>query len=93
MGPQWWFAVLSLQSLSPQVQRIDWNIFSASAQNCWLDYAQALISGLTVREAARHCNVSKNTFFRWRHRFLREAAAYHDARESGIVDVDETFFL
>lgn len=62
-------------------------------KDCWLDYAQALIAGLTVRAAARHCSVSKNTSFRWRHRFLRDAAAHHDVRESGIVEADETFFL
>jgi transposase-like protein len=39
---------------------------------CWLDYAQAPIAGLTVRAAAKHCSVSKNTAFRWRHRFLRD---------------------
>ncbi len=62
-------------------------------KDCWLDYAQALIAGLTVRAAARHCSVSKNTSFRWRHRFLHDVAAHHDARESGIVEADETFFL
>lgn len=62
-------------------------------KDCWLDYAQALIAGLTVRAAAKHCSVSKNTSFRWRHRFLRDAATHHDARESGIVEADETFFL
>lgn len=62
-------------------------------KDCWLEYAQALISGLTVRAAARHCSVSKNTSFRWRHRFLHDAAAHRDAREGGIVEADETFFL
>ena len=41
---------------------------------CWEDYAQALIEGLTVRQAARRCGVSKNTAFLWRHRFLRAMA-------------------
>jgi len=62
-------------------------------KDCWLDYAQALIAGSTVREAARYCCVSKNTSFRWRHRFLRDCADHSDARESGIVEADETFFL
>jgi transposase-like protein len=62
-------------------------------KDCWLDYAQALIAGLTVRAAAWHCSVSKNTSSRWRHRSLRDAAAHHDARESGIAEADETFFL
>ena len=30
---------------------------------CWEDYAQALIDGLTVRQAAARCGVCKNTAF------------------------------
>lgn len=59
----------------------------------WEDYAQALIEGLTVRQAARRCGVSKNTAFLWRHRFLCAMAAHQATREEGIVEVDETFFL
>jgi transposase-like protein len=59
----------------------------------WLSYADALIAGLTVRAAARQCDVSKNTAFRWRHRFLKAVAEHRDASEGGIVEVDETFFL
>lgn len=54
---------------------------------------QALIEGLTVRQAARRCGVSKNTAFLWRHRFLRAMATHQATREEGIVEVDETFFL
>ena len=39
-------------------------------RECWSEYAQALIDGATVREAARRCGVHKDTAFRWRHRFL-----------------------
>jgi len=39
------------------------------------------------------CSVGTNKAFRWRHRFLCDAAAHHDARQSGIVEADETFFL
>ncbi len=60
---------------------------------CWEDYAQAIIEGLTVRQAARRCGVSKNTAFLWRHRFLRAMAGHQATREEGIVEVDETFFL
>lgn len=59
--------------------------------DCWQDYAQALIDGLTVRKAARQCGISKNTAFLWRHRFLALVATHRDTRESGIVEVDETF--
>ncbi|MFM5136868.1 IS1595 family transposase, partial [Aeromonas rivipollensis] len=60
---------------------------------CWEDYAQALIDGLTVRQAAVRCGVCKNTAFLWRHRFLTAMASHQAAREGGIVEVDETFFL
>ncbi|MDM5095592.1 IS1595 family transposase, partial [Aeromonas rivipollensis] len=60
---------------------------------CWEDYAQALIDGLTVRQAAVRCGVCKNTAFLWRHRFLKAMASHQAVREEGIVEVDETFFL
>lgn len=60
---------------------------------CWQGYAQALIEGVSVRAAARRCGISKNTAFRWRHRFLAQAAQHRDTRETGIVEADETFFL
>jgi hypothetical protein len=61
--------------------------------DCWQTYAQALIDGLTVRQAARACGVHKNTAFLWRQRFLRATAEHRDRHESGIVEPDETFFL
>lgn len=60
---------------------------------CWEAYAQALIEGLTVRQAAIRCGVCKNTAFLWRHRFLKAMATHQATREEGIVEVDETFFL
>lgn len=62
-------------------------------RDCWIRYAQALIEGLTVREAAKACGISKNTAFLWRHRFLREVSHHQARREKGIVEADETFFL
>ena len=59
----------------------------------WLRYAQTLIDGLSVRAAARLCQIDKNTAFRWRHRFLLQAAGHRATHESGIVEADETFFL
>lgn len=59
----------------------------------WACHAQALIQGVSVREAARRCGVDKNTAFLWRHRFLRQAAGYRAEHEGGIVEADETFFL
>ncbi len=49
---------------------------------CWEDYAQALIDGLTVRQAAALCGVCNNTAFLWRHRFLKAMASHQAARDS-----------
>lgn len=59
----------------------------------WLRFCQALIEGVSVRQAAQRCGVDKNTAFRWRHRFLQATAQHRPAHEGGIVEVDETFFL
>lgn len=62
-------------------------------RECWGRYAEAMVKSLTVRKAAEHCEVHKNTAFRWRHRFLRLIAEHRAQHESGIVEADETFFL
>ena len=59
----------------------------------WLLYAQTLMDGVSVREAAGRCGVDKNTAFLWRHRFLKAASAHRAEHEGGIVEADETFFL
>lgn len=59
----------------------------------WLRYGQALIEGVSVRQAAQYCGVDKNTAFLWRHRFLEVAGTHRPAHEGGIVEADETFFL
>lgn len=59
----------------------------------WGRYAQALIEGVSVREAARRCRIDKNTAFLWRHRFLHQAAGHRAEHEAGIVEANETFFL
>lgn len=59
----------------------------------WLRFGQALIEGVSVRQAAQRCGVDKNTAFRWRHRFLQATAQHRPACERGIVEADETFFL
>lgn len=60
--------------------------------DCGSTYAQALIDGLSARQAAQPCGISKNTAFLWRHRFPETVAVHHDENESGIVEADETFF-
>ena len=59
----------------------------------WTRYAELLIDGVSLREAARCCQIDKNTAFRWRHRFLHVAAGPRAEHEAGIVEADETFFL
>jgi len=59
----------------------------------WLEYSQALIDGLSVRKAGSLCGVSKDTAFRWRHRFLQAIASNEPTHLRGIVEVDETYFL
>jgi len=59
----------------------------------WSRYAQAMIDGASVRAAAKHCQIDKNTAFLWHHRFLQQATQHQAVHESGIVEADETFFL
>ncbi|MBI9034121.1 MAG: IS1595 family transposase [Bacteroidales bacterium] len=59
----------------------------------WLDYAQCLKEGLSIRKAAALCDISNNTSFRWRHRFLQKAKEIKPEHLEGIVEADETYFL
>lgn len=59
----------------------------------WLTFTQALIDGLSVRQAASNCGVAKNTSFKWRHRFLQSPAQQKAGKMQGIAEADETFFL
>jgi transposase-like protein len=58
----------------------------------WLLYSQALIDGLSVRKAAKRCQINANTSFGWRHRFLALPKDSKPEQLSGIVEADETFF-
>jgi hypothetical protein len=64
-----------------------------------LDYARALVDGLSLRKAAKRTKVSLDTSFRWRHRFLQAAKTVQPAKVEGIprsnprTSADETFFL
>ncbi len=59
----------------------------------WLKYAGALNESLPVRKAGKVCKVSKNTAFKWRHRFLRTQNESKDQSLVGIAEVDEIFLL
>ncbi len=59
----------------------------------WLEMASCLKDGLSVRKTAARCGVSVPTAFKWRHRFLRAAAADKPVKLEGIAEADETYFL
>ena len=59
----------------------------------WLGFAGALNQSLSVRKAARACQVNKNTAFKWRHRFLKAQNQSKDQSLAGIAEVDEIFLL
>jgi len=59
----------------------------------WLDYLAALLDSRTVRRAASHVGVHRNTAFRWRHRFLHWVKHDRPRQLTGIVEADETFLL
>lgn len=58
----------------------------------WLDYADCLKSGLSVRKAARKCGVHPSTAFRWRHRFLQNSHDIKPLMLEGIVEASEVYF-
>jgi transposase-like protein len=59
----------------------------------WLDYAQQMEQGTSVRKSAVACDVHRNTAFRWRHRFLTLPNGSKPGRLAGITEADEAFFL
>jgi transposase-like protein len=59
----------------------------------WAAQTQALITGESLVEAAKRCDVAVTTAFRWRHRFLSAPAVDKPSRLGGIVEVDETYIL
>ena len=59
----------------------------------WLDYARALVDGVSLRKAAARTDIHLETSFRWRHRFLAAAKKKKADAVTGIVEADETFIL
>lgn len=59
----------------------------------WLDYAQQMEQGQSVRKSAKACEVHRNTAFRWRHRFLARPNDNKPTSLVGIAEADEAFFL
>lgn len=62
-------------------------------RDAWLDYAQCLADGISLRKAAKRCRIALDTSFRWRHRFLAVPKDKKAKVLSGIVEADETFIL
>ncbi|MFD2191840.1 IS1595 family transposase [Pistricoccus aurantiacus] len=59
----------------------------------WLDYLRCMRDSLTLRVSASRVGIDLKTAFRWRHRFLKTSAQDNANSLSGIIEVDETFFL
>jgi transposase-like protein len=59
----------------------------------WLEYAQQMEQGQSVRKSAQACEVHRNTAFRWRHRFLVHPNDNKPTKLVGIAEADEAFFL
>ena len=58
----------------------------------WVEYARALVDGVSLRKAAKRCRIDLGTSFRWRHRFLTKPKSVKAKSVKGIVEADETFF-
>ena len=58
----------------------------------WLDYANCLKEGLTVRSAAEQCGIHRNTSFRWRHRFINNGKKIKTKYLAGIIEIDKSTF-
>jgi hypothetical protein len=59
----------------------------------WLDYSECLLNSYTIRRAAHHCEIHKNTSLRWRHRFLSLPKTDRPQGLHGITEADEMYFL
>ena len=62
-------------------------------RDAWLNYAQALADGISLRKAAKRCGIVLDTAFRWRHRFLKIPKDKKATAVSGVLEVDETCIL
>lgn len=62
-------------------------------RDLWIEHAQALVEGISLRKAARRLDVHLTTAFRWRHRFLKAPKALKPKVLDGTVEADETYFL
>ena len=59
----------------------------------WIEQAQAMNDGLSVRKAAAVMDVHRTTAFRWRHRFLALPRDVKADKLAGVAEADETYVL
>jgi transposase-like protein len=59
----------------------------------WLEQAQVMTDGLSVRKAAARLGVGCSTAFRWRHRWLEVPRETKARQMAGVVEADETYHL
>lgn len=60
----------------------------------WLPYAERLLEGISLtRISEAGIGISRHTAWRWRHRLLPAMAIEPQPVLSGIVEVDETYFV
>jgi transposase-like protein len=62
-------------------------------RDAWLDYSHALVDRVSLRRAADRADVSLDTSFRWRHRFLTAAKGKRFSAVSGIVQTYKTLIF
>ena len=59
----------------------------------WLDFIQCMIEGYSLRKASELIDVHYVTLFYWRHKILSALKQMDFDQFSGIVEMDETYFL
>jgi len=55
-------------------------------------YAQCMVNGLTLRQAALKCDIALSTSFQWRHRFLQMPEQHKSKILSGLLKPTRPFF-
>jgi len=94
-----WGSASGLQCSRCFACRVTFNTLSCTPlahlrhKNKWLEYAQQIVSGQSVRARAKVCDMHHNTAFRWRHRFRKLPNELKATSFVGIAEADETFFL
>lgn len=67
--------------------------YSKKAFAVWKEFVFCFLHGFTVREAADHLGVNKNTTFLWRHKLCDSLSSIMESVKFGeIVEADETYF-